>query len=60
MTFESFMKNNRNVMIAYFLLNKLFPGKFEIDVPHPPSELSEEAPLFFFSTSSARLKSSRV
>ena len=42
MTFDDFLRLKRNILLGYYLLTKWHPDKFDIEVPYPPSEISEE------------------
>jgi hypothetical protein len=42
MKYNEFIKVQENALAGYHLLSKMFPGRFEIETPYPPAELSEE------------------
>jgi len=41
MTFDDFLKLKRNVFLGYYFLSRWHPERFRIEVPYPPSEISE-------------------
>lgn len=41
MSYEEFVEVHKNKLVAYYLLAEWYPGRFDLETPYPPSQLSE-------------------